>query len=204
MMIENVENAIALTDNRQAKWQLSKFLKDVMKRLVSSKQRSIEELGEYLDYRKSLASGNIAAWALNGVDDTVDGTASSVKPTRTTEEYIEDLIALIAFHNQDIVNRIGDWLKYNGRGIDVARLYVALVEDDEIRANLTVTRFTSALKLSFPEVNFVGTRQVQKDINFLQNLLPNGKRYGKDMPEHRAVIDMIKTEILRKTPENID
>ena len=44
MVIENIEDAIALSGNRQAKWQLSKFLKNVMKRLVGTKQRSREEL----------------------------------------------------------------------------------------------------------------------------------------------------------------
>ena len=56
----------------QAKWQLSKFLKDVMKRLVGTKQRSSEKLDEYLDYRKCLEDGNIAEWALNGVDEDVE------------------------------------------------------------------------------------------------------------------------------------
>ncbi|MDE6548548.1 MAG: hypothetical protein K2L22_06090, partial [Muribaculaceae bacterium] len=68
MVIENIEDAIALSDNRQSKWQLSKFLKDVMKRLVGTNQRSREELGEYLNYRKCLESGNIAEWALSGID----------------------------------------------------------------------------------------------------------------------------------------
>ena len=56
MVIENIEDAIALSDNRQAKWQLTKFLKDVMKRLVESKRRSRKDLGEYLNYRKCLES----------------------------------------------------------------------------------------------------------------------------------------------------
>lgn len=70
MLIENVEDAITLTDDRQAKWQLSKFLKDLMKRLVGSKQCSREELGEYFDYRKSHLIGNVTEWALNGIDET--------------------------------------------------------------------------------------------------------------------------------------
>ena len=184
MLIENIEDAIALSDNRQAKWQLSKFLKDVMKRLVGTKHRSREELGEYLDYRKYLASGNIAEWALNGIDETEEEIVSPIKPTKK-EKFVEDLSALVATHDQDMVNSIGDWLKYNVRGIDVARLYVALIETDEIKANLTVTRFMEALKTSFPEVKIVGTRQVQKDVNTLQSLLPHGKRYGKDEPENR-------------------
>ncbi len=203
MIIENIEDAIGLTDNRQAKWQLSKFLKDVMKRLIGGKQRSRQDLTNYLDYIKSLASDNISEWALNGIDDTEEGTTSSVKPTKK-EDYIEDLTNLVASHNQDMVNRIGDWLKYNGRGIDLARLYVALIESNEIEANLTVTRFMDALKISFPEVKIVGTRQVQKDVNSLQNLLPHGKRYGKDELENRFAIDKIKTDVLQKNPENID
>ena len=203
MVIENIEDAIALSDNRQAKWQLSKFLKDVMKRLVGTKQRSREEMGEFLDYRKCLEDGNIAEWALSGIDDVEDTTLSSIKPTKQ-EKFIENLSALVTTHDQDIVNRISDWLKYNGHGIDIARLYVALVETDEIKANLTVTRFMDALKTSFPEVKIVGTRQVQKDINTLESLLPHGKRYGKDEPENRFAIDKIKTEVLMKNPENIE
>ncbi|MDE6753581.1 MAG: hypothetical protein K2J82_03105 [Muribaculaceae bacterium] len=49
MVIENIEDAIALSDNRQSKWQLSKFLKDVMKRLVGGKHRSRQDLCKYLD-----------------------------------------------------------------------------------------------------------------------------------------------------------
>lgn len=203
MMIENIEDAIALTDNRQAKWQISKFLKDVMKRLVGGKQRSRQDLGEYLEYRKNLASGNIAEWALSGIDDAEEVTSSPVKSTQT-EELKQDLTTLVASYDKDIVKSIGNWLKYNGRGIDIARLYVALVETDEIKANLTVTRFTSALKTSFPKVKLVGTRQVQKDLNTLQNLLPHGKRYGKDEPENRFAIDKIKTDVLQKNPGNIN
>ena len=203
MVIENIEDAIALSDNRQAKWQLSKFLKDVMKRLVRTKQRSREELGKYLDYRRCLEGGNIAEWALNVVDeDAEEETASPLKSTKK-EKFVEDLFALVATHDQDMVKRIGDWLKYNVRGIDLARLYVALIETDEVKANLTVTRFMDALKTSFPEVKIVGTRQVQKDINTLQSLLPHGKRYSKDEPENRFAIDKIKTKVLMKNPENL-
>ena len=202
MVIENIEDAIALSDNRQAKWQLSKFLKDVMKHLIGTKQRSREELGEFLDYRKYLASGNIAEWALNGIDETEEEIVLPIKSTKK-EKFVEDLSALVATHDQDMVNRIGDWLKFNVRGIDVARLYVALIETDEIKANLAVTRFMDALKTSFPEVKIVGTRQVQKDINTLESLLPHGKRYGKDEPENRFAIDKIKTKVLMKNPENL-
>ena len=203
MVIENIEDAIALSDNRQAKWQLSKFLNDVMKRLVGSKQLSRKDLGEYLNYRKCLESGNIAEWALSGIGDVEDATLSFIKTTKK-EKFVEDLSALVATHNQDMVNRIGEWLRYNVRGIDVARLYVALVETDEIKANLTVTRFMDSLKTSFSEVKIVGTRQVQKDVNTLQSLLPRGKRHGKDEPENRFAIDKIKTEVLMKNPENLD
>ena len=203
MVIENIEDAIALSDNRQAKWQLSKFLKDVMKRLVRTKQRSREEMGEYLDYRKHIEDGNIAEWALNGLDEDVEEETDTPVKSNKTKRFIEDLISIVMSNDKDMINRIGDWLKYNVRGIDVARLYVALIETDEVKANLTVTRFMDALRTSFPEVEIVGTRQVQKDVNILQNLLPHGKRYGKDEPENRFAIDKIKTKVLMKNPENL-
>lgn len=203
MLIENMEDAITLTDNRQAKWQISKFLKDMMRRLVGSRKRSRKELVEHLDYRNSLDNGNISEWAFNGIDVPEEETISTVKPFKA-KEFVEDLAAILVSHDKDTVKRIGDWLKYNGRGIDMSRLYVALVETDEIKANLTVTRFVAALKISFPEVKIVGTRQVQKDVNTLQNLLPHGKRYGKDEPENRFAIDKIKTEVLQKNTGKFD
>ncbi len=201
MVIENIEDAITLTDNRQAKWQLSKFMKDIMKRLVGRKHRSRKELGEYLDYRKNLDNGNIAEWALDGIEEQ-EPTHTEI--SKDKEDYSHDLLSLVASHDEQMVERIGSWIKHHGRGIDIARLFVALVEVDEIKANLTITRFMAALKISFPEVNIVCTRQVQKDVNVLQNLLPHGKRYGKDEPEHRFAIDKIKTEILLKNPEKFD
>lgn len=200
MVIENIEDAITLNDNRQAKWQLSKSLKDIMKRFVGRKHRSRKELGEYLDYRKSLDNDNIAEWALNGIEEQ--------EPTHTEipkdKDYRPDLLSLVGSHDEKMIERIGSWIKHHGRGIDIARLFVALVEVDEIKANLTITRFMGALKESFPQCKIVGLRQFQKDIKYLQELLPNGKRYGKDELENRFAIDNIKTEILQKNPKNID
>ncbi len=201
MVIENIEDAITLIDNRQAKWQLSKFLKDIMKRLVGRKHRSKDGLGEYLDYRKSLDNGNIAAWALDGIDEQ-EPTQPQISNDK--KDYNHDLLTLVASHDEQMVERIGSWIKHHGRGIDIARLFVALVEADEIKANSTITRFMGALKESFPQSKIVGLRQFQKDIKYLQELLPNGKRYGKDEPENRFAIDKIKTEVLQKNPENID
>lgn len=201
MVIENIEDAITLNDNRQTKLQLSKFLKDIMKRLVGRKHRSKEELGDYLYYCKSLDNGNIAEWALNKIEEQ-EPTHTEI--SKDKENYHLDLLSLVVSHDEKMVGRIGAWIKHHGRGIDIARLFMALVEVDEIKANLTITQFMAALKISFPEVNIVCTRQVQKDVNVLQNLLPHGKRYGKDEPENRFAIDNIKTEILQKKPENID
>jgi len=200
MVIENIEDSITLTDNRQSKWQLSKFLKDIMKRFVGGKHRSRKELGEYLDYRKSLNNDNIAEWALNRIDEQ-EPTHTEI--SKDKEDYHLDLLSLVVSHDEKMVGRIGAWIKHHGRGIDIARLFVALVEEDEIKANLTITRFMDALKISFPQCKIVGLRQFQKDIKYLQELLPNGKRYGKDEPANRFAIDKIKTEILLKNPENI-
>jgi len=203
IVIENIEDAITLSDNRQAKWQLSKFLKDVMKRLVGRKRRSRKELGKYLDYRKNLDNGNIAKWALNGIEES-EAPSTHAEISKDSGDYNLDLLSLIASQDEKMVERIGSWIKHHARGTDIARLFMALVEADEIKANLTVTRFMAALKISFPKVHIVGTRQVQKDVNVLQNLLPHGKRYGKDELENRFAIDKIKTDILQKSMDNID
>ncbi len=73
--IENIRDSITLTDNQQAKWQLSKFLKDVMKRLIGKNHRLRKELGEYLDYRKNLGNDNIAECPLKGIEEPETETA---------------------------------------------------------------------------------------------------------------------------------
>lgn len=91
MLIENIEDAITVIDNRQAKWQLSKFLKDLMKRLVGQKHHSRKELGEYLDYRKTLDNGNIAQWAWNGIEE------SEAHPNNTEISKVQKIIIPIYF-----------------------------------------------------------------------------------------------------------
>lgn len=45
---------------------------------------------------------------------------------------------------------------------------------------------------------------MQKSVNYLKNLSPNRKQYGKDDPEHRFAIDIIKTEVLLLATEIAD
>ena len=77
-----------------------------------------------------------------------------------------------------------------------AHLYIALVETGEISPKMPLTRFVDAMRASFPNHTIVGVRQLQKSVNYLQNLSPNRKQYGKDEPEHRFAIDAIKAEVL--------
>lgn len=63
---------------------------------------------------------------------------------------------MVPSQDEKMVERIGSWIKHYARGIDIARLFVALVEEDEIKANLTITRFVDALKISFPQCKIVG------------------------------------------------
>ena len=200
MVIENIEDAISLTENQQGKWQLANFLRDFIKKEFENERRSPDDVKEYIDYRKAIENDNIAEWALARFKTET----KPKKPKPAIEPISSDLLCVIASNDDDLVNRIGKWISDHLKGIDMARLFIALIEVNEIEPSTKVTEFMKAMKLSFPEAKFVGTRQVQKDINYLQNLLPNGKRYGKDMPEHRAVIDMIKSEVLRKITENID
>ena len=112
-------------------------------------------------------------------------------------EPIKDWMDLLLSKNKPMIERIDVWLRQNSRGIDLARLYVAFMETESISGKVTVTEFMNAMRKTFPDIKLVGTRQVQKDVNVLQSLFPNSKRYGKDAPENRFAIDKIKTEILQ-------
>ena len=102
MMIDNIEEAAESIDNKQYQWQLAKFMKIFLAREVEDKRRSRKDLKEYLDYRMSVDNGNLADWALEGIDES--------KPTAKITENAElshDLLSLLASHGSEIVKRIG-------------------------------------------------------------------------------------------------
>lgn len=103
-----------------------------------------------------------------------------------------------------IVKRIGKWIETHIRGVDIAHLYVALVESGELAPSTPVKRFVGILSATFPECKIVGGRQVQKSVSTLQGLSPNRKQFIKDEPEHRFAIDSIKTDILRISTDGVD
>ena len=103
---------------------------------------------------------------------------------------------LLSSQDEGMVKRIGEWASRRCTGMSTAHLYIALVETGEISPKMPLTRFVDAMRTSFPNHTIVGVRQLQKSVNYLQNLSPNRKQYGKDEPEHRFAIDAIKVEVL--------
>ena len=199
MMIDNIEEAAESIDNKHHQGQLAKFKKTFLAREVEDKRRSRKDLKEHLDYRMSVDNGNLADWALEGIDES--------KPTAKITEnagFPHDLLSLLASHGSEIVKRIGKWIETHIRGVDIAHLYVALVESGELDPSTPVKRFVEILSATFPECKIVGERQVQKSVNTLQDLSPNRKRFIKDEPEHRFAIDSIKTDVLRIDPDGVD
>lgn len=199
MMIDSIEEAAESIDNKQYQWQLAKFLKAFLAREVEDKRRSRKDLKEYLDYRKSIDNDNLADWALEGFEE-----AKQTAKFKENAELPQDLLSLLASHDSEIVKRIGKWIETHIRGVDIAHLYVALVESGELDPTTPVKRFVGILSATFPECKIVGERQVQKSVNTLHDLTPNRKRFIKDETEHRFAIDSIKTDILRISTDGID
>ena len=199
MLIENIEDVAQMVDNRQYQWQLTKFLKAFMTREIENNHRTRKELKEYLDFRKSVDNGDLADWVLDGIDES--------KPTPKVsegKEFVHDLTYLLSSHNRETVRRVGKWTQTHISGIDIAHLYIALVESGELDAGRPVKQFAGILAATFPESKIVGERQVQKSVNALLSLSPNRKRYVKDEPEHRFAIDKIKTDILLINADEVD
>lgn len=199
MMIDNIEEAAESIDNKQYQWQLAKFLKTFLAKEVEDKRRSRNDLKEYIDYRKSVDNGNLADWALEGIDES-----KQTAKIKENTEFPHDLLSLLASHDSEIVKRIGKWIETHIRGVDIAHLYVALVESGELAPSTPVKRFVRILSTTFPECKIVGERQVQKSVNTLQDLSPNRKRFIKDETEHRFAIDSVKTDILRISTDGAD
>lgn len=140
----------------------------------------------------------MADWVLDGIE--------KLPPTAKIsedKEFVHDLTSLLSSHDSETVRRIGKWTQTHISGVDIAHLYIALVESGELDARRPVKQFAEILAATFPESKIVGERQVQKSVNALQSLSPNRKQYVKDEPEHRFAIDKIKTGILLINPDNV-
>ena len=87
---------------------------------------------------------------------------------------------LLSSQDEGMVKRIEEWASRQCAGMSTAHLYIALVETGEISPKMPLTRFVDAMHASFPNHTIVGVRQLQKSVNYLQNLSPNRKQYGKD------------------------
>ncbi len=199
MLVENIEDTAQAVNNRQYQWQLTKFLKAFMTHEIENNHRTRKELKEFLDFRKCVDNGDLADWVLDGI---VESKAADKAPKE--KEFAHDLASLLSSHDSEIVRRIGKWTQTHVSGVDIAHLYIALVESGELDAARPVKQFAGILAATFPENKTVGERQVQKSVNALQNLSPNRKRYVKDEPEHRFAIDKIKTDILLINSDYVD
>lgn len=199
ILIENIEDAAQMIDNRQFQWLLTKFLKAFMAREIENSHRTRKELKEFLDFRKSVDNGDLANWVLDGIDKSKPNSKVSER-----KEFVHDLTSLLSSHDSETIRRIGQWTQTHVSGVDIAHLYIALVESGELDAARPVKQFAGILAATFPESRIVGERQVQKSVNILQSLSPNRKRYVKDEPEHRFAIDMIKTDVLLINPDEVD
>ena len=184
MLVENIEDTAQAVNNRQYQWQLTKFLKAFMTHEIENNHRT----------RKDLAD-----WVLGSIDES--------RPTSKVskgKEFVYDFTSLLSSHDSETVRRIGTWTQTHICGIDIAHLYIALVESGELDAARPVKQFAGILAATFPESKIVGERQVQKSVNALQSLSPNRKQYVKDEPEHRFAINKIKAEILLINPDEVN
>ena len=199
MLVENIEDTAQAVNNRQYQWQLTKFLKAFMTHEIENNHRTRKELKEFLDFRKCVDNGDLADWVLGSIDES--------RPTSKVskgKEFVYDFTSLLSSHDSETVRRIGTWTQTHISGIDIAHLYIALVESGELDAARPVKQFAGILAATFPESRIVGERQVQKSVNALQSLSPNRKQYVKDEPEHRFAINKIKAEILLINPDEVN
>lgn len=124
-------------------------------------------------------------------------------PENTDITGSDGFLSLLTSHDGEMVERIREWTAYRSGGMNIACLYIALLEAGEISTRLPLTRFWETLRSAFPQHEIVGVRQLQKSVNYLQSLSPNRKQYIKDEPEHRFAIDTIKTEVLLKSTDTV-
>ena len=111
---------------------------------------------------------------------------------------------MLASKDENRVKRIGAWLGYGRSGMDIAHLYFRTGRNGGNQLQGGRDRLCCSLEGSLSPVFNRRTPPGTEKRQLPKNLSPNRKQYGKDEPEHRFAIDIIKTEVLLLSTETAD
>lgn len=177
------------------KWLVSCMVRFIVRKSISSGMRTKEDWVAFRKQQKAIEENNLVEWSMEDED---------IEETESTEELTEEqpksagrkadtrtLPELLIENREVILERIGARLKTHTTETDIARLYIALVEQS-IMYSCPIKTFRNALQQQYPELNIVHERGIQKAYRNLTTPFGGSKKLIKDIGEDHVAIEELK------------
>lgn len=147
--------------------------------------------------QKAIKSGEIVDWAVDEVkmespeEDTVE--AEDEVPRRAPGRKLDrrTLPELLFDDSERYMAKIGHRLCTHSTESDLARLYIALVED-RIMRQCPIKTFRNALQSQYEDIRIVNERGIQRAYQNLTTPLGPNRKLMKDTGDDRAAIEELK------------
>lgn len=198
-MVEQGEELIKDTSvSRIQKWMISLLVKFIIKRSISTGMRSKEEWIIFRKQQNAIENNSLVEWSMEE-EKTAHDYKEAEEPTleETTPKAagrkadIRTLPELLIENKEMFIERINTRLKTRATEIDIARLYIALVEYRFMR-QCPIKTFRNALQNQYEDVNIVNERGIQKAYKNLITPYGSSKKLMKDIGEDLIAIDELK------------
>ena len=201
-MVEQGEELTKRKDiSRLHKWLVSYAVKFIIKKSISNGMRTKEDWQDFRKQQKAIEENTLVEWSIADEEDNpimenentqseepaverVAKTAGRKADTRTLPE-------LLKGNRKILIEKIGTRLQTKSTDVDIACLYIALVEYNFMYP-CPIKTFRNALQNQFKEQKIVQERGIQKAHSNLIAPYGNSKKLMKDIGDNRVAIDELK------------
>lgn len=197
-MVEQGEELTKRKDiSKLYKWLVSYMVKFIIRKSISTGMRTKEDWQDFRKQQKAIEENNLVEWSIeeeenSSIEETEDIQGEERAPKTAGRKADTRTLPDLLIENHDVlIKKIGTRLQTKSTDIDIARLYIALVEY-RFMHRCPMKTFRNALQNQFKEQKIVQERGIQKAYSTLISPYGNSKKLMKDIGDDRVAIDELK------------
>lgn len=197
-MVEQGEELTKRKDiSKLYKWLVSYMVKFIIRKSISTGMRTKEDWQDFRKQQKAIEENNLVEWSIedeedSSIEETEDIQGEERAPKTAGRKADTRTLPDLLIENHDVlIKKIGTRLQTKSTDIDIARLYIALVEY-RFMHRCPMKTFRNALQNQFKEQKIVQERGIQKAYSNLIAPYGNSKKLMKDIGDDRVAIDELK------------
>lgn len=201
-MVEQGEELTKIKDiPKLYKWLVSYIIKFIIRKSISSGMRTKEDWLNFRKQQKAIEENTLVEWSIEDEEDSPTEENEDAQGEEPTTEKAPKMagrkadtrtLPELLIENQDVfIKKIGTRLQTKSTDIDIARLYIALVEY-RFMHRCPMKTFRNALQNQFGDLKIVQERGIQKAYSNLISPYGSSKKLMKDIGDDRVAIDELK------------